>query len=181
MTIKTPPASQEYKDNWDVIFGKKKTLIREVSFISQWDMENKTPANKEASVISITTPGNPPAKFKNEDFTHVLRIEFDDIYEDVFEDKHLILDTSKEWHGLGLPSILDAYKIVNFLKSIDTNTLIIHCHAGMSRSAAVAQFAAKEFDYSLVIGKYDTSGANPRLLRLLNKVFEQGFRPYDGL
>ena len=48
--------------------------------------------------------------------------------------------------------------------------LVVHCFAGISRSAAVAAFASDRFGVEIDQANPDTSCANARLLRLLGKV-----------
>lgn len=74
------------------------------------------------------------------------------------------------------PELSDAKAIVDFidrhLVSLEETRLVIHCYAGMSRSAAVADFVASV--HGVPLPQCDdsmktTDGANPRLLRLLRK------------
>ena len=182
MTIKTKPTTQEYRDNWDAIFGTKQVPSLSqptVRFISQIDMETKVEPSKEVDVISIVDPDSPPAKFKDEDFKRVLRLYFDDISEDYIGsilDKRGMPDIDPRgnvlWHGFVMADGHHAKEILEFIRSSTARHLIVHCHAGISRSAAIALFAASNYNYKLLCGKYDASGANPRLLRLLKKAYD---------
>lgn len=67
----------------------------------------------------------------------VLRLEFDDIQE------HL--------HGYKLFSIIQAKQIIDWIKTVPVGSnVIVHCHAGISRSAAVAQFLIKDYNFELI-------------------------------
>lgn len=75
----------------------------------------------------------------------------------------------------------DAIEIVEFVEDCiaDDRTLelIIHCYAGVSRSAAVAKFVCEHYGLALSTNR-DISDANPRVGRLLKKVFDM--RPRDN-
>jgi len=103
-----------------------------------------------------------------------LRLKFDDLYEEIIHEKiGSIPDADPDggifWHSLRLPDANDAKLIIDFLNGLTCERLIVHCHAGISRSAAIAQFVADKYDAELVLEYGDTSCLNKRLMRLLNK------------
>ena len=76
--------------------------------------------------------------------------------------------------GERVPTLEDALRIVRFVHGHQTSTerlhLVVHCFGGISRSAAVAEWAAVRCWAPLLSrGQRTTEGANRRLLRLLNK------------
>jgi len=106
------------------------------------------PTGKDTRVlISLTTPGDPddprphsayckPAVLHDDTWKAVLRLEFHDK-----DPNHMNED---EVIGYKLFNEEDAVKILTFMKAHQDNTvdLIVHCEAGISRSAAVSKFAA---------------------------------------
>jgi rhodanese-related sulfurtransferase len=112
-------------------------MITKIDFIPQRIAERLKPLPNWA-LISITDPdddgciGGGPATLKR-GWKYLLRLRFGDVDDTsnsyAFHDGH-------------------AQSIVDFLTKLpDTvDTLIVHCHAGISRSAAVAKFAADFFD-----------------------------------
>lgn len=83
------------------------------------------------AVISITDPGSPPANLSNR-FSLVRRLSFHDLLRPV--DGYRLFDRN------------DADELVRFLNLLhglpESLRLVCHCEAGVSRSAAVAVFAA---------------------------------------
>lgn len=74
------------------------------------------------------------------------------------------------------PELSDAQAIVEFVRkhhfAAEPTRLVVHCHGGISRSAAVAQWIAVAHGIPLPqLGTTDKSldRANPRVLRLLDK------------
>ncbi len=92
----------------------------------------------DTAVISITDTGAPPARLE-EGFWTVVRLVFDDV------------TAPTPWLGRVLVPISDAQadRLVEFLEhahgSARRLALVCHCEAGISRSAAVAQFAAERY------------------------------------
>lgn len=52
---------------------------------------------------------------------------------------------------------LDALKILSFVRDTNGDNIVVHCHAGISRSAAVAKFLSEKMGYELV---YHALGSN---------------------
>jgi predicted protein tyrosine phosphatase len=78
------------------------------------------------------------------------------------------------------PELSDAQRIVEFIKQYSETSeevrLIVHCHGGVSRSAAVAKWAGEFYRVPLPQlgdGIHLLDGANPRVLRLLAKTAGQ--------
>lgn len=158
-------------------------MLKTVAFISQQSMENHACPHAGTAVISITCPGDEPANIK-EGFYSVLRLQFDDLYEEALNEKvgdvpDIGIGGGRVlWHNLTLPDASHARQIIDFVNALAGNDrcphLIVHCHAGISRSAAVAQFVADKYNAEIDQANPDTSCANARLLRLLNKIDAAG-------
>jgi len=139
LTHPNPRAMDVGVDCWDFkplsmvkikdIFEKrlKEITIKKIEFMSQSEAEGIIPKQNEA-IISISCP---------KDVVHLsnlwrnkLELKFHDI--DFPEDDKVIFNE-------------DHYdQIMNFLNSIENSVenIVVHCHAGISRSAAVAMFIA---------------------------------------
>lgn len=154
-------------------------MIKTIRFVSQQYMEHRIEPQLNLAVISITTPGDSPAQIEK-GFHSILRLEFDDLYEEnLHEMVGDIPDASLNgyllWHNLRLPDINHAIAIINFLDKLTCRHVIVHCHAGVSRSAAVAQFVADKYG-AVLYGQHedsDTKCLNKRIFRLLNKAFDK--------
>lgn len=125
----------------------------------------------------------------------VLQLEIDDIYEEALgmaagsipdELVHFVHEFGAPNYGMAiyrLPNAAHAKAIAKFLAQHEGGCcvfrrVIVHCNQGKSRSAAVAQFVADKYNVPLLnadpawqdrVAMPDTSRANPRLLRLLQK------------
>ena len=85
------------------------------------------------AVVSITNTGDKPANLSS-NWKRVLPLQFDDV------------DGPHE--GSVEMSASHAREIVRFVREVAprVEVLLVHCHAGLSRSAAVAKFVADEFE-----------------------------------
>lgn len=81
--------------------------------------------NKSTSIISITEPLDENIEFeKTDNLKDIFRMQFFDLEVDF---KSIEAPKQKDFNGLK-----------NFVDNINCDELIIHCYAGVSRSAAVA-------------------------------------------
>lgn len=78
------------------------------------------------------------------------------------------------WEEDRAPELVDAEKIIDFVnrhhRATEAVTLVVHCHGGVSRSVAVAQWVGEALGVpmpQLGDGMHKLEGANPRVLRLL--------------
>lgn len=88
-------------------------------------------------------------------------------------EEHAVLSIT---HLERVPSLADAEQIVAFLAkhlaSGEQTHLLVHCQGGLSRSAAVAEFAVSTLGLPIIFtGRRSTQGCNARLLRLLEKAW----------
>lgn len=108
----------------------------------------------------------------------VLSLEFEDTYEELKYSSVLWPDNPTDAEhalfsqgaGERVPSLIDARRIVEFLlqhgRSAEKIDLLVHCYGGVSRSAAVAQWASTRFFVPLA---REPGFPNQRLLRLMDK------------
>lgn len=118
------------------------------------------------AIISITNPGSAPAKVKQNDCTlGLLRLEFDDTEEDPLANADMYR-RKMYVQAFGKPKVFSrrqAQSISNFVEHLQPDAVIVHCEAGISRSAAVA--AALSLHYNGTDGWVWQSGRyNPNKL-----------------
>lgn len=170
-------------------------MYESVVFV-RWFMVRKLVPDANTIVISLASPNDP--KHVAIGWRDVLRLEFHDVCEEVLGvPVETIPDADSEGHlvhecnGLivRLPDANHAKAIADFLTKheggcCDFVRVLVHCDQGKSRSAAVAQFVADKYNVLILnanpewqdrVSMSDTSRANPRLLRLLNK--QEGCKP----
>ena len=128
-------------------------MIREVTFLSQAGAEAMRPLPREG-IISITGSGYPPARLRR-GWRRVLRLVFDDVEIPFFGATHFDTD--------------HADAILRWLDEVEdqVDKIFVHCHAGRSRSAAVAKFIAEKYDLSGGIRVYEEH--NGRVHRILTR------------
>lgn len=114
--------------------------IAEVEFVSQAVAEEMVPTVR-AGVISITTPGLGPVRLQPGWYA-VLSLAFDD------------LEEPEEGAVLFAPGHADA--ILSWLERHEDrlSRIVVHCRAGVSRSAAVARFIADRYGIRAFDRKY---------------------------
>jgi predicted protein tyrosine phosphatase len=131
-------------------------MIRSIDFISQTEAEALpgAPLQADVALISIATPGERPPKLPH--FLERLSLEFADVedYQEPaveFDDEH-------------------AKAILEFVARIHSQDkawrLIVHCKAGISRSAAVALYVAEATGCQFLRRK-EAGEANLLVLRVL--------------
>lgn len=153
-------------------------MFKEVHFLSAAKMR-LFPPSPDTVVISILDKSEEAGRPSLEGFRDVLRLQFEDSSEEESDaepgswpdepsdDEHLRLSNRL---GERIPALSDAREIARFIDkyyaTFDQLVLVVHCHGGLSRSAAVAQWASKRF-WAPLACQGSTEGANPRLLRLM--------------
>ena len=127
--------------------------MKRVVFLSQAEAE-RTAALNNWAVISITQPSDADAALQP-GWAAVLRMRFHDT-----DDANSVLTVFNQEH---------AEAVVKFVREHEANVegILVHCHAGISRSAAIAKFIADT--YSLAFpDKY--ASYNKLIYRRLNQV-----------
>jgi predicted protein tyrosine phosphatase len=109
-------------------------MINRVEFISEKRACEITRGSAFQGIISITDPGWGDAKLTEAAWGSILRLRFHDI--------------DKAWQNYVLISDEHADAVIAWLKEHEDEfkTVIVHCAAGISRSAAVAKFIAEVYD-----------------------------------
>lgn len=113
-------------------------MQHKIIFVSQKDFQEKYNQENDlsnAACISIVDPDEKHKPVISDKWALSLRVE---IYDGNTEESSLFTDSN-------------AKNIINFIQSVkelEIELLIIHCYAGISRSAAVAKFA------SLILNAY---------------------------
>jgi predicted protein tyrosine phosphatase len=157
-------------------------MIQEILFLSVAQMRTIKPST-QAVVISILDRSEAHERPRLDGFGDVLTLEFEDTAEEMklakpeqWPDEPTNAEHARFCQGKGerVPTLSDARLIVEFIehhrKSDQALTLYVHCHGGISRSAAVAEFVSVLLWLPIAnLDMRSTEHANPRLLRLLNK------------
>lgn len=118
-------------------------MFTDVVFTSRYAAEQLSP-NTNGCVISVTDPHRPPASI-NEGWRDILRLQFHDLVrvddwpgDDLLPGPCIIFSDT---HAEQVIAFLDHWHLLE-----DGPTrLIVHCEMGVSRSAAIARFAAQRF------------------------------------
>jgi predicted protein tyrosine phosphatase len=109
-------------------------MISKVEFISERRACEITSGSAFQGIISITDPDWKDAPLTEEAWGDILRLKFHDI--------------DKAWQNYVLISDEQADEIIAWLKEHEDEfkKIVVHCAAGISRSAAVAKFIAEVYD-----------------------------------
>lgn len=163
-------------------------MLKSVLFVSKATFVNRIKATPNMVVISIGSDDDDPPRL-NRGFAGAIRLCFEDHSEETAGLPVGILPDLHPRHAAGVRIYANNYELCdwNDARRIVTQLdhyavkegefeLVVHCQAGISRSAAVAQFAADRYCAVIENANPDTSGANPRLLRLLNR-YADGLEP----
>lgn len=118
--------------------------MNKISFVRQRVAEQMIPTDNMV-LISITQPGDHDADL-HPDWKEVLRLQFDDIDGSMLPSSNSRSFTP--WHAKEVIDFLEANK--------EVDELIVHCMAGISRSAAVAKFAAEKYNVNEFLRRFET-------------------------
>jgi predicted protein tyrosine phosphatase len=155
-------------------------MLTQVSFMPLKRVLSLAPS-PQTIVISITDSSPRAARPDLRGYRDVLRLEFVDIAEEhvgaavgswPVEPTPDLHESISGLPGERLPALSDALAVRNFLDAHHATAaptaLLVHCFAGASRSAAIAQWASMTYHIPLDdVEARGTSDANERLLRLL--------------
>lgn len=141
-------------------------MFRRTRFLSRDEAEREA-GHADGVLISLIDPGSPPPRL-GAHWRDVLRLAFFDA------DDSIAAEVERE--GLRVCRPEDARRILAFIEGWHAapggpSELVTHCEQGISRSAAVARFAALRFglDYRWAHPYY-----NDRVLRLLEEAAADG-------
>jgi predicted protein tyrosine phosphatase len=136
-------------------------MIESVTFWSRGRAENTSFGMSDA-VISITCPGQAAACFKG--LPETLRLEFYDLIEPI--------PNVPEYGPDALFTPAQAQKIVDFVSRLhaepETRRMVVHCEAGIRRSAAVALYVAEVAGCTFA-NRAEADMANTRVIRMLEE------------
>ena len=112
-------------------------MIKNVVYVSQAQAERWMPRETDNfAIISITGTHDPEANL-DKNFKKVLKCKFDDIDEAILDDPK----KNRKYYGI---NEIQAQEIIALTEELVKDEkfwlVIVHCHAGISRSAAVAKF-----------------------------------------
>jgi predicted protein tyrosine phosphatase len=155
-------------------------MFKEVIFLSAEKMKMFKPS-PDVVVVSILDKSEEKDRPALEGFRDVLRLQFEDTYEEMklaeaggwpdepTDEEHARFAQARDER---IPTLTDARAIVEFLakhhRTFDQLTLVAHCHGGISRSAAIATWAATRY-WAPINCMMSTEWANRRLMRLMDK------------
>lgn len=153
MPPKKKNAEQAKVGNEFSMTPREGTAVRRAEWMPQPHAEMLKPILGHA-LISITSPELGRADLHPR-WVDLLRIEFDDIEEEA--DNLMLFDAT----------MADA--IIDFLDRLESRVerVIVHCYAGISRSAAVARFVAFRYDIPGHKFDYDYVAYNEHVFRTL--------------
>jgi predicted protein tyrosine phosphatase len=157
-------------------------MIKDIDFLSVAQMRRVRPS-LDTVVVSILDNSESTERPRLAGFRSVLSLEFEDTSEESkkHEPGSWPDEPTDEEHarfalypGERAPTLTDAERIVEFIRrhhaSPDALNLVVHCHGGISRSAAVAHWASARLWVPMSNANMrSTDRANPRLLRLLDR------------
>lgn len=135
---------------------------------------------KNCVLVSLRDPGTPRVK-ACASFIEVLELEFHDLPRD-YSEMSIFSEMSEEelkevkarWIA---PHRDHAKAIAEFIRKHEDKSILVHCEAGVSRSAAVCRVLEEMGWEYRPITSFGTSHANPLLVRLLKK--ELGLSYYE--
>lgn len=112
-------------------------MVNKVIFVSRTAAEYLSGNWKDWAIISISDPLSPgEAKLQEELFYQILRVGFHDVLPGRNYDEPTVMMVDK-----------DARKIVDFVREVapNVNGILVHCKAGLSRSAGVAKWICEAY------------------------------------
>ena len=123
----------------------------------------RTKARKDVAVVSISEPDDPSVN-NLDGWGAVLELKF--------------CDLESPTCGLPIFTTRDALNTIEFLENTDCNKLLVHCEAGVSRSGAVAYFAAEKSGLSHVhsMGEEELVGSSQCINKLVMKLLQHVYK-----
>lgn len=157
-------------------------MLIDTQILSAAEMQQVRPSSNTI-VVSILDRSEEIFRPELKGFRDTLTLCFEDVSEEAWGDEPGSwpdapdrFDHARFTTGVGerIPTLEDARRIVEFLlqhhRSEERIHLVVHCYAGISRSAAVGLWVARRLYVPIIDGGTKScDGANRRLLRLLDK------------
>lgn len=139
-------------------------MVSKVIFVGRATAET-TPGWQDWAVVSITEPGFPGEAKLLPGWHSVCRVHFHDVDPAI---------PSGEPHTL--MNEADALKITQFVREVASGVdgILVHCKAGVSRSAAVAKWIARQFDVPF---NHEYDKYNKYVFDMLVKADKQRLKP----
>lgn len=150
---------QHLRDVISALYRPPANGVRRAFALSRADAE-RLPSLPTFAVVSITTPGKPPAALKES--MHLLRLSFADV-------DFLSTELSSQARAK-LPEAFTAKQadeVRQFAESLpaEVHAVVIHCEGGYSRSCAIALALHRLYGYQVEMGRL--IDANPSILSLM--------------
>ncbi len=139
-------------------------MVSKVIFVGRATAET-TPGWQDWAVVSITEPGFPGEAKLLPGWHSVCRVHFHDVDPAIpCGEPHTLMNEQ------------DALKITQFIREVapGVDGVLVHCKAGISRSAAVAKWIAKQFDVPF---NHDYDRYNKYVYDMLVKADKQRLKP----
>ncbi len=139
-------------------------MVSKVIFVGRATAET-TPGWQDWAVVSITEPGFPGEAKLMPGWHSVCRVFFHDVDPAIpCGEPHQLMNEA------------DALKITQFVREVapGVDGILVHCKAGVSRSAAVAKWIAKQFDVPF---NHDYDRYNKYVFDMLVKADKQRLKP----
>lgn len=148
--------------------------MKRIRFVSEAVALTIAPSHG-AAMVSITEPGR-DAPLAGDGWGALLRVRFADAeYDGAMIESLRARGKAFSADAKGFPSATTSRRVVAFLEALrgrdDIAELIVHCHAGQRRSAAVAKFASEMFPAAICP---DCTGFNKTVYMLLKNPDEFG-------
>ena len=138
--------------------------LQKVIYTDQQSAED-IPGLDDWAILSITEPDWYPAKLKD-GWHDILRLEFHDI--DLYTEPYVLFNQQQ------------ARDIIRFVRNCHEGRIVgivVHCKAGISRSAAVAKWIAQNYNLAFSDGY---TLYNKHVYRVLSEQGLAGFESEDG-
>jgi predicted protein tyrosine phosphatase len=136
--------------------------LKEINYVSRREAERMEPRPNWA-LVSISDPLHYPAMLRS-GWHSILRLEFSDV--------------EKPCHPSVIFSMQDAQRVIEFVSQADVAGcvgLLVHCKAGVSRSASIAKWVAMQYQLATEL---TFAGHNSHVYKSLCEV--SGMTAIDG-
>ena len=137
----------------------------ELSFHDSWN-DNSIDAVHDTAIVSICNSDDSMSHWFNSNHKNVLNLDFDDT---TFDDEELGIHSINEEQAKSIVDFFETHK--------DVANFVVHCEAGISRSAAVAicfvDFLHMNDVKDITLHENYSFHPNPKVERLIHKEFSK--------